>query len=352
MHLNGEEMYSLIELRNVSKTFEQKGVRVEAVKQANIQIHKGEIFGVIGYSGAGKSSLLRCINYLEKPTSGSIQINGVEMSQLNENDLRMMRRKIGMIFQHFNLLSSGTVYQNVAAPLQLAKVPRKMIDAKVRELLELVGLEDKEKSYPRQLSGGQKQRVAIARALANDPEILLCDEATSALDPQTTESILDLLLDINRKYEITIVLITHEMHVIKKICDRVAVMDNGRIVEQGSVIDLFYSPQTNTSRKFIQGVFDMEIPELLLSKLRNSGKTSLLLRASFIGESVTEPVLADLTAKYGLRPSIIYGNITQIKESIFGMLVLHITGDRVIIENGIRFLKEQNLKIEVIQDVE
>ncbi|MDQ0920276.1 methionine ABC transporter ATP-binding protein [Paenibacillus sp. V4I5] len=341
----------MIDLINVSKTFEQKGVRVEAVRQANLQIRKGEIFGVIGYSGAGKSSLLRCINYLEKPTSGSIRIHGVEMSQLNEKDMRMMRRKIGMIFQHFNLLSSGTVYQNVAAPLELAKVPKKKIEAKVRELLEVVGLQDKEKSYPRQLSGGQKQRVAIARALANDPEILLCDEATSALDPQTTDSILDLLLDINRKYEITIVLITHEMHVIKKICDRVAVMENGSIVELGSVIDLFYAPQTDTTRKFIKSVFDTEIPEMLWTQLRNPGRAGTLIRASFIGDSVTEPVLADLTAKFTLRPSIIYGNITQIKEIIFGTLVLHITGDPVVIENGIRFLKEQGLRIEVIEDV-
>jgi D-methionine transport system ATP-binding protein len=298
---------------------------------------------------------LRCINYLEKPTSGSVKIKGVEMSQLNENDLRMMRRKIGMIFQHFNLLSSGTVYQNVAAPLQLAKVPKKKIETKVSELLELVGLQDKEKSYPHQLSGGQKQRVAIARALANDPEILLCDEATSALDPQTTESILELLLDINRKYEITIVLITHEIHVIKRICDRVAVMENGSIVEQGLVIDLFYAPQTDTTRKFIKSAFDTEIPKLLWTQLRNSGREGTfgtLIRASFIGYSVTEPVLAELTAKFDLRPNIIYGNINQIKETIFGTLVLHITGDPVIIENGIRFLEEQGLRIEVIEIVE
>ncbi|NEW07563.1 methionine ABC transporter ATP-binding protein [Paenibacillus sp. SYP-B3998] len=342
----------MIDLINVSKTFEQKGVCVEAVKEANLQVQKGEIFGVIGYSGAGKSSLLRCINYLEKPTSGLIKINGVEMSTLNKQELRMIRRKIGMIFQHFNLLSSGTVFQNVAAPLLLAKVPKKQIVTKVRELLELVGLQDKEQSYPRQLSGGQKQRVAIARALANDPEILLCDEATSALDPQTTDSILDLLLDINRKYKITIVLITHEMHVIKKICDRVAVMENGSIVEQGSVIDLFHSPQTRTTRNFVKSVFDTELPETLWNQLRNPGKAGTLIRASFIGESVTEPVFADLTTKLELRPSIIYGNITQIKETIFGTLILHISGDAALIEQGIQFLQAQGLRIEVIDNVE
>ncbi|WP_248927169.1 methionine ABC transporter ATP-binding protein [Paenibacillus hamazuiensis] len=342
----------MIELIDVSKTFEQKGIRVEAVKRANIRIEKGEIFGIIGYSGAGKSSLLRCINYLEKPTSGSIRINGVEMSQLNERGLREMRRKIGMIFQHFNLLSSGTVYQNVAAPLELAKVPRKRIDAKVGELLELVGLQDKERAYPRQLSGGQKQRVAIARALANDPEILLCDEATSALDPQTTDSILDLLSDINRKFKITIVLITHEMHVIKKICDRVAVMEKGVIVEQGPVIDLFYSPRTETARKFIRSVFDADIPETLLNELERRGSgQGAFIRISFIGESAMEPVLADLTAQFALRPSIVYGNIVQIKDKLFGALVLFITGDRNALEKGMRFLERRNLRVEVIRHV-
>lgn len=342
----------MIDLINVSKSFAQKGERVEAVKQANLQIRKGEIFGVIGYSGAGKSSLLRCINYLERPTSGTIKINGVELSQLSEQELRRLRRKIGMIFQHFNLLSSGTVFQNVAAPLQLANVPKKQIAGKVKQLLELVGLQDKEKSYPFQLSGGQKQRVAIARALANDPEILLCDEATSALDPQTTDSILDLLLDINRRYNITIVLITHEMHVIKKICDRVAVMENGHIVEQGSVVDLFYAPQSQITRKFIKSVVDTELPETLRTQLQNSRESGTLLRVSFIGDLVKEPMLADLTARYSLRPSIVYGNITQIKETLFGTLVLHITGDFNAIDKGRRFLEEQGLRVEVIRYAE
>lgn len=198
----------MISINHVSKTYEQNGCRVEAVKDANLHIGRGEIFGVIGYSGAGKSSLLRTINFLEKPSSGTIQVNGADMASLNDRELRAMRRKIGMIFQNFNLLSSSTVFQNVAAPLQLAGVPKQQIVHRVGELLDLVGLKDKEKSYPSELSGGQKQRVAIARALANEPEILLSDEATSALDPQTTDSILDLLLDINRKYHITIVLIT------------------------------------------------------------------------------------------------------------------------------------------------
>ncbi|MBE1442864.1 methionine ABC transporter ATP-binding protein [Paenibacillus sp. OAS669] len=339
----------MIEMINVSKTFEQKGTSIEAVREVDLCIKKGEIFGIIGYSGAGKSTLLRCINFLEKPTSGSIRINGVEMSQVNEIGLRMMRRKMGMIFQHFNLLSSGTVYENIAAPLELAKVPKKQIMDKVRQLLELVGLQDKDKAYPRQLSGGQKQRVAIARALANNPEVLLCDEATSALDPQTTDSILDLLMDINRKFNITIVLITHEMHVIKKACDRVAVMENGRIIEQGTVIDLFQAPKTATAAKFIKSVLDTDLPAKLQSLLQK--QPGIIIRALFRGESIMEPLLANVTVKFDVRPSVLFGHITELKDNIFGALVVHIAGESDAIEHGMRYLKEHGLRIEVIQDV-
>lgn len=342
----------MILIDNVSKTYIQDRRRVEAVKNASLHIAKGEIFGVIGYSGAGKSSLLRCINFLEKPTSGTIKVGGIDLASLNDRQLRTVRRKIGMIFQGFNLLASSNVFQNVAAPLQLAGVPKKEIQQRVKELLDLVGLQDKAKAYPSQLSGGQKQRVAIARALANDPEILLCDEATSALDPQTTDSILELLLDINRKYNITIVLITHEMHVIKKICDRVAVMENGVIVEQGTVLELFSNPKTQTTRNFIKSVFDTDLPEALLRKFKERRSPGQVLRVSFIGDSVTEPVIADLTARFTLKPSILYGNITQVKETVFGSLLLQILGDAHTIEQGILYLKEQGLNVEVIEHVE
>ena len=341
----------MIELAHVSKVYRQEKRSIEAVKDASLHIRKGEIFGVIGFSGAGKSTLIRCINYLEKPTQGEVRINGVELGSLKEPELRAVRRKIGMIFQNFHLLSSITVFENVAAPLRLVKTPRQEVNRKVKELLALVGLEDKASMFPSQLSGGQKQRVAIARALASDPEILLCDEATSALDPQTTDSILDLLLEINRKYNITIVLITHEMHVIKKICDRVAVMENGEIVEQGRVLDVFSNPQKPITKNFIKSIFDVQLPEQLLQKIRSDRVSGRLLQISFVGESASEPILADLATRFTLRPSILYGNITQIKETTFGTLIVRVTGDDSSIEAGMKYLAEQGLRVEVIAHV-
>lgn len=342
---------SVIWIENVSKSYQQGNHTVEAVKDANLHIRKGEIFGIIGYSGAGKSSLLRCINFLEKPTSGVVRVNGTELASLNEQQLRMMRRKIGMIFQNFNLLMSSTVYQNVAAPLVLAGVPKKQIESRVNELLALVGLEDKKQTFPAQLSGGQKQRVAIARALANDPEILLCDEATSALDPQTTDSILNLLLDIHQTYGITIVLITHEMYVIKKICDRVAVMEDGAIVEQGTILELFTKPQTETTKKFTKSVFDADLPSELLEQFSSSGAAGQLLRVSFFGDTVTDPILADLTLRFQLRPSILYGNITKIKDTVFGSLIISLPGNKPDINNGIAYMFEKGMQVEVIEHV-
>ncbi|WP_127573043.1 methionine ABC transporter ATP-binding protein [Paenibacillus xylaniclasticus] len=339
----------MIELDNVSKVYHQDKRKIEAVKNASLHIKKGEIVGVIGYSGAGKSTLIRCVNYLEKPTEGKIRINGVELGSLNESQLRAVRRKIGMIFQNFNLLSSSTVFENIAAPLRLIKTPRQEIKKKVRELLELVDLKDKENVFPSQLSGGQKQRVAIARALASDPEILLCDEATSALDPQTTDSILDLLLEINRKYNITIALITHEMHVIKKICDRVAIMENGEIVEQGRVLDVFSNPQKPITRSFIKSIFDVQLPERLLHQIRDEKLPGKLLQISFIGDNASEPILANLVTEFKLLPSILYGNITQVKETTFGTLIVRVAGDESSIEAGIAYLAKQQLRIEVIE---
>jgi D-methionine transport system ATP-binding protein len=339
----------LIQLENISKVYYQDKRKIEAVKNVTLHVKKGEIFGVIGYSGAGKSTLIRCINFLEKPTTGTVRVNGVDLASLNEPQLRAVRRRIGMIFQNFNLLSSSTVYENVAAPLRLVKTPKQEIDKKVRELLELVGLKDKETFFPSQLSGGQKQRVAIARALASDPEILLCDEATSALDPQTTDSILDLLLEINRKYNLTIVLITHEMHVIKKICDRVAVMENGEIVEQGRVLDIFSNPQKPITKNFIKTIFDVNLPDSLLKKIQDEKKPGKILRISFIGENAAEPILADLATSFTLRPNILYGNITQIKETTFGCLIIQVTGEASAIAAGIEYLAGQGLQIEVIE---
>ncbi len=343
---------SMIVIDNVTKTYEQDHHKVEAVKNVNLHIQKGEIFGIIGFSGAGKSSLLRCINYLEQPSSGIVRIQDVDLASLNESQLRETRRKMGMIFQHFNLLMSSTVYENVATPLQLTRTPKKVIDQKVKELLELVGLQDKADAYPAQLSGGQKQRVAIARALANDPEILLSDEATSALDPQTTDSILDLLLTINQKYNITIVLITHEMHVIKKICDRVAVMENGEVIEQGSVLELFAKSKHPTTRNFIKSIFDVTLPDKLALKIKVDKQTGKVLRLSFIGDAATEPILSILTTKYPLQPNILFGNITQIKETTFGNLIIKISGDQETMEHGIQFLLSQGVEVEILEHLE
>jgi len=340
----------MIRLENVTKVFVQDKHKIEAVKNVSLHVKQGEIFGVIGFSGAGKSTLIRCINFLERPTEGTVRINGVDLAGLNEGQLRETRRKIGMIFQNFNLLSSCTVFDNVAAPLRLVNTPKSKIKRKVGELLEIVGLKEKESVYPSQLSGGQKQRVAIARALASEPEILLCDEATSALDPQTTESILELLLEINRKYHITIVLITHEMHVIKKICDRVAVMENGEVVEQGKVLDVFSNPKRTITKNFIKAIFDVNVPESLLKKIREQDNPGKLLRISFVGEHAAEPIWADLAARFALRPNILYGNITQIKDTTFGVLIVQVIGEPSDIQAGMDYLRKRELQIEVIGD--
>ncbi|AMA72838.1 MULTISPECIES: methionine ABC transporter ATP-binding protein [Aneurinibacillus] len=340
----------MISVRNLEKIYGSGDKAVHAIKNANFEIKKGEIFGVIGFSGAGKSSLIRCINLLERPTSGEIIVNGTDLTKLSSNELRKARRKIGMIFQHFNLLSSSTVFDNVAAPLKLSKAPKDVIQKKVTELLEVVGLSKRAHAYPSQLSGGQKQRVAIARALANDPEILLCDEATSALDPQTTESILDLLLDINKKYNLTIMLITHEMHVVKKICDRVAVMEEGKIVEMGSVLDIFSRPQTATTKNFIRNIFDDELPPGFLERVQHA-PGSRIVRLTFIGESTEQPVLAELTEKFHLKPNIMFGHITQIKDTTFGYLVISLTGEASVLDEALQYVKEQGIHAEVIHHV-
>ena len=338
----------MIQLTDIRKTYTVGNKQVEALKGVSLNVKKGEIFGVIGFSGAGKSTLLRTINLLEKPSSGSVVVNGQDMLALNEKELRQARKKIGIIFQHFNLLSSYNVFDNVAEILRMNKVPKDEIKRKVDDLLRLVGLADKAHHYPSQLSGGQKQRVGIARALATDPEILLCDEATSALDPQTTESILELLLDINRKFNLTIVLITHEMQVIKKICDRVAIMENGVVIEEGSVLDIFSNPQHQTTRNFIKTVFDDEVPDEILSGIKPTGPVSRVLRVAFRGEAALEPVLGTLSARYPVSTNILYGSITSIKGTALGILLLHISGEEKAIEESIAFLRESVYKVDII----
>ncbi len=342
----------MIQINNLSKIYSGGEQEVMALKDVNLTVNQGEIFGIIGLSGAGKSTLIRCINMLEEPTTGNILINGQDVTLMNNQELRQLRQKIGMIFQHFNLLSSRTVFDNVIFPLEIAGIPEKKARQKVGELLELVGLSDKARVYPEQLSGGQKQRVGIARALANEPFLLLSDEATSALDPQTTRSILKLLKDINRQLGLTILLITHDMNVIKDACDRVAVIDNSRIVEVGDVLSIFSNPGTPTSRSFINTIINKEIPEEILhrSVVDNGQTVSRLIRVSFIGSSAGEPLMSTMLQKFNVKANILYGNIDRVKDTPFGNLTLELIGTSDLINQAMDFLRESGLEIEVLEN--
>jgi D-methionine transport system ATP-binding protein len=342
----------MIFIKDLTKVFHSDAGDVLALDRITLHIKKGDIFGVIGLSGAGKSTLLRCINMLERPTSGSIEIDGTEMTQLTPNELKEHRKKIGMIFQHFNLLSSRSVWGNISFPLEIAGVDKEDIDLKVSNLLELVGLSDKANSYPSQLSGGQKQRVGIARALANDPKVLLCDEATSALDPQTTLSILDLLKDINKKMGITIVLITHEMNVIKQVCDTVAVIDKSRVVECAPLLGLFSNPKTQTARNFLKSVTLSDIPEELKERIRNLDRGKLegkIIKITFFGEVTAQPIISTIIRKYDIDVNIIYGNIDNIRDTSYGTLVVELRGNNSRADNAFNYLKQLGLNVEVIE---
>ena len=307
----------MFELKDVSKTFSNDKGKVYAVKHVNLKIEKQEIFGVIGSSGAGKSTLIRTLNLLERPESGEVLFKGKNLLELSEKDLRMSRKKIGIIFQNFNLLNSRTVYENVAFPLKGQN--KYEIHQKVTELLELVGLSDKHDAYPKKLSGGQKQRVAIARALANDPDVLLCDEATSALDPETTTSILNLLKDLNTKLKLTIILITHEMNVIKSICDRVAIMEDGEIKEVSTVLDLFTAPQTKVNKNFINETFNLQNVKTLTS----NRVYELIFRAS----SSKEAIISELIQKFNVSVNILAGSVEIIQNQSIGRLAVSLEGE-------------------------
>lgn len=342
----------MIQLSHIEKTYDSPSGPVKALKGIDLTIERGEIFGIIGLSGAGKSTLIRCINMLERPTAGKVIVDGQDMTVMSEKELRKARKNIGMIFQHFNLLSSATVYDNIAFPLRFSHTPEAEIKKKVLPLLELVGLADKAHQYPSQLSGGQKQRVGIARALASEPKVLLCDEATSALDPQTTRSILELIQDINRKLSLTVVVITHEMQVIKDICDKVAVIENGVIAEQGTVLEVFTNPQKPITKDFISVLLSNELPAAFrggeVSKEPLPG-AYLLLRLTFIGESADDPVLAGMIRKFPeIEVTMLFGNLDQIKSTPFGRMIIGITGPEAKIQEAIQYLRQQDLKEEVI----
>lgn len=335
----------LIKIESLSKIFKIKdGKNVNAVNDVTLNIEKGEIFGIIGLSGAGKSTLVRTINRLEEPTSGKVIVDGEDITAMSKSDLRDARKQIGMIFQHFNLLSSRTVAGNIAYPLEISDCNKADMDSRIDELLELVGLSDKKNVYPAQLSGGQKQRVAIARALANKPKILLCDEATSALDPQTTSSILSLLRDIRDRLGITIVMITHQMEVIREICDRVAIMENGSVIESGTVEEVFSNPKTETAKKFVFGIK----PDLKTMTKIPKIPGSVVIEISYLGHSAQEPVVSQLIKNHGIDVNIVSGDIDQLMNTSVGHLIIQLLGEKEQIENALSDLKRQNISTEVI----
>lgn len=336
----------MIVLENITKEFISKSNTVKAVSNVSLHVRKGEIHGVIGYSGAGKSTLIRCVNLLEKPTKGKVYINGEEITLLPLPQLRKVRNKIGMIFQGFNLLKTATVYDNIAIPLKLLGYDKNEVKKRVEKYLEIVGLTDKHKSYPNQLSGGQKQRVAIARALSQEPEVLLSDEATSALDPETTDSILELLLKINKELGITILLITHEMNVIQKICDHVYVMENGEVVEENTAINLFTKPSHPTTKKFLNTISQRNLSPSLISQLHVTGAVT---RLTFVGESTGKPLLAEVSQKFDVQPNILTANIIELKNGIVGNIVIHLVGEKNQVQSAIRFLEEQGVGTESLE---
>ncbi|WP_343557385.1 methionine ABC transporter ATP-binding protein [Sphingobacterium sp.] len=336
----------MIQLNNISKSFEVKAARIDALKDISLSIAKGEIFGVIGASGAGKSTLIRCVNLLERPDHGQVIIEEDDLMSLSPKDLMMKRRKIGMIFQHFNLLSSRTVYANISFPLELEGKSKEFISQKVSELLRLVGLEDKANVYPANLSGGQKQRVAIARALANDPYILLCDEATSALDPATTKSILKLLKKINKQLELTILLITHEMDVIKSICDQVAVLDHGKLIEAGPVEAIFANPQEATTKDFIQSSLEVDIPISFQERLKSAGNPLVEIYLTSNEESI--PFIQYLEQQYQVKTNIITAQIDYIGEMKFGVILAELSGEKENITQSLSFLMEKHSQTKIL----
>lgn len=342
----------MIKFENVSKQYERNGITTQALQNINLIIQKGDIYGIIGYSGAGKSTLVRLINFLEKPTQGNVIIQNQSLNQLSNPQLRQVRRKIGMIFQHFNLLESKTVYENIAIPLVLIKKDKQVIKQKVYELLEFVGLSDKAHSYPKELSGGQKQRIGIARALANDPDILLCDEATSALDPQTTQSILELIKKINDQYKITVVLITHEMHVIEQVCHKVAVMEKGKIIEHGNVLDVFGHPKHKTTQNFVSSVINDQIPAGVVENLLEieGNKSNIkLFKLEFLGRSASEPVMNSLILQQKVIVNILFAHMSEIEKTVLGSMFVQLKGSDSNIEQSVQFLREHGVKVTEIQ---
>lgn len=347
----------MIEIEHLNKTYPSPTGDIHALRDVDLRIEDGEIFGIIGLSGAGKSTLVRCINLLNRPSEGTVTVDGKNLTELSEDELRESRRSIGMIFQHFNLLSSRTVYDNVALPLELVGTPKNVIREKVEPLLKLVGLTEHAHKYPSQLSGGQKQRVGIARALTNDPKVLLSDEATSALDPETTVATLALLKRINKELGLTIVMITHEMQVVKQICERVVVMNYGKIVEQGKVVDIFMSPQHETTKALIGNVMARDMPASILDRFRKARENHpnsdavYLLRLAFSGNEVTRPVISECSRRFNLDFNILRGTVDDVQGQTLGSLTVLIEAESSVFIEAVNFLRENGVVVEEINDV-
>lgn len=335
----------MIELKNLTKEYISKKDKIVGVDNVSLTINEGEIFGIVGYSGAGKSTLLRCMNILERPTSGVVKVDGVDLLQLSSKELRKARQSIGMIFQGFHLVASKTVYENVAFALLAAGVKNTIIRERVEELLTLVGLEDRIHQYPAQLSGGQKQRVSIARALANNPKVLLCDEATSALDPNTTQSILALLKKINKELGLTIVIITHEMEVVKEICHRCAVMQDGRVVEQGPTYDIFSNPIDPLTKKFIDTVLSFKLPKKLVETVQGE-----LVRLQFRGVIAAEAVVSDMLQTFSVKGNILHGKVEYIQDVPLGIFIMELKGDVQEVEKAIDYLRGRVSVVKVVDN--
>ncbi|MDT2123560.1 methionine ABC transporter ATP-binding protein [Enterococcus faecalis] len=342
----------MIELKNISVTFQQKKQEIQAVQDVSLTIDKGDIYGIVGYSGAGKSTLVRVINLLQRPTAGTVIINKENILTFSKKELRQQRKKIGMIFQHFNLMKERTIFSNIDFSLKYSGLSKNERRQKISHLLELVGLSEKRDAYPSQLSGGQKQRVAIARALANDPEILLCDEATSALDPKTTGQILALLKKLNQELNLTIVLITHEMQVVKEICNKVAVMENGCVVESNDIVSIFSQPQQPLTKDFIRTAthIDQALTTILEHpKLADLDKNQELIEFSYVGDQTNEPLIAQLYSQYQVYTNILYGNVEIVQNVPIGHLIVVLSGDEAQRQQALTYLAKQGVRTNVLK---
>lgn len=351
--LNQKEENKMITLKDVGVAFKGTQGTINAVEKVNLSIDKGDVYGIVGYSGAGKSTLVRTINLLQRPTKGSVWVNGQNMLALSPKELRNARKKVGMIFQHFNLMDSRTVAGNIAYPLRKSGLSKTAIKEKVVELLELVGLSDKYDAFPSQLSGGQKQRVAIARALANDPDVLLCDEATSALDPKTTLSILELLKELNKRLALTIVIITHEMQVVKEICNKVAVMENGHVVENGDVVSIFTQPKELITKEFINTAthIDQALDKILSHPtLLNLQENDTLANISYVGTNTSEPLISHLSSRFHIATNILYGNVEILQGTPVGNLLVVLSGDPVQKQKAFAYLESKNVSIDTLKN--